>query len=65
MVMVEKLEFEGGISDFGAASAKIYTENVNGELDCDVLQNKVKQFLGKIPAQGKMVFEQDLARWYT
>ena len=36
-----------------------------GELHCDVLQNDVKQLLAKIPAQGKMVFELDLAPWHT
>ena len=41
-------------------NAKIYTENMNGELYCDVLQNGVKQFLAKILVQEKMVFEQDL-----
>ena len=38
---------------------------MNGELYCNVLQNEVKQFLTKIPAQGEMVFQQDLAPWHT
>ena len=38
---------------------------MNVGLYCDVLQNEVKQFLANIPAQGKMVFEQDLASWHT
>ena len=45
-----KLGIWGSISDIGATSAKIYTGNMNGELDCDVLQNEVKQFLAKTPA---------------
>ena len=55
----------GIISGFGATDAKIYTENMNGELYCDVLQNEVRQFLAKTPAQGKMVFQQDLTQWHT
>ena len=43
----------------------IYTENMNGQLHCDILQNEVKQFLAKTPATAKMIFRQDLAPWYT
>ena len=45
-----------GISGFGATNAKIYTENMNGKVDCNVLQNEVKLCLAKILAQGKMMF---------
>ena len=38
---------------------------MNGELNCDVLRNEAKQFLAKIPAQGKMVFQQGLTAWHT
>ena len=38
---------------------------MNGEYYCDVLQNEVKRSLAKIPAQGKMVFEQYLTPWHT
>ena len=37
---------------------------MNGELYCYVLHNEVKQFLAKIPAQGKMLFQQDLVPWH-
>ena len=60
-----KVGIWGGISGFGTTNAKIYTENMNGELYCDVLQNEMQQFLAKIPAQGKMVFQQDLTSWHT
>ena len=63
--MVGKARILGGISNFGTINAKIYTENMNGELYCDVLQNEVKQVLAKIPAHGKIVFQQDLAPWHT
>ena len=52
----EKVGICGGISDFGATNAKIYFGSMNGELCCNVLQNEVKQFLAKTPAQGKVVF---------
>ena len=55
----------GGISDFGAINARIYTENMNGELYYDVLQNEMKYFLEKFPAPGKMMFEQAFAPWHT
>ena len=57
----EKGEIWGGILGFGTTNEKIYTENMNGELYCDVLQDKVKQYLPKIPMKEKMVFQQDLA----
>ena len=65
LMMVEKLEFGGNISGIGATNAKIYIENINGELHCGILRNEMKQFLAKTPAQGKMVFEQGLAPRYT
>ena len=55
-----KVGIWGGISGFGTINAKVYTENMNGESYCDALENEVKQFLAKIPAQGKMGFQQDL-----
>ena len=54
-----------GISGFGTTNAKTDTENMNGELYCYVLRNKVKQCLAKIPGQEKMVFEEDSASWHT
>ena len=61
LAMLVKLEFRGGISGFEAINAKIYTENMNEELYYDVLHNEVKQFVRKAPAQGKMIFQQNLA----
>ena len=31
-----------GISDFSTTNARTYTENINDQLYCDVLQNEVK-----------------------
>ena len=62
----EKVEIWGGILGCGTTNERIYTENMNGELYCDFLQNEMKQFLAKMPVQqGKMMFEQDLAPWHT
>ncbi|CAF1534459.1 unnamed protein product [Adineta ricciae] len=60
-----KVGIWGGISGFGTTSAKIYTQNMNGQLYCDVLQNQVKQSMAKIPKNIKMIFQQDLAPWHT
>ena len=37
-----QIGIRGSISDFGATNAMVYTENTNGELDRDVLQNEAK-----------------------
>ena len=60
-----KVGIWGGISDFGATNAKVCTANMNRRLCCDVLQNEIKRFLAKIPTQGKIVFQPNLAPWYT
>ncbi|CAF3183212.1 unnamed protein product [Rotaria socialis] len=60
-----KVGIWGGISDVCTTNTRIYTENMNGQLYCDVLQKEVKQFLAKTPTTAKMVFQQDLAPWYT
>ena len=48
-----KARIWGDISSFGATNAKIYTESMNEELDFDVLQNEVKQFLAKLQRKRK------------
>ena len=60
-----KVGIWAAISGFGTLNARIYTENINDQLYCDVLQNEVKQFLAKTPATAKMIFQQDLAPWHT
>ena len=60
-----KIGIWGGISGFGTTAAKIYMENMNGHLYCDVLQHELKQFITKIPNKTKMIFQQDLAPWHT
>lgn len=60
-----KIGIWGGISGFGTTAAKIYTENMNGHLYCDVLQHELKKFITKIPKKTKMIYQQDLAPWHT
>lgn len=60
-----KLGIWGGISSFGTTSAKIYSENMNGGLYCDVLQHELKQSIAKIPHKTKIIFQQDLVPWHT
>ena len=49
-----------GISAFGTTATKIYTENMNGKLYCDVLQHQLKSQMTKKKSN---LFQQDLARW--
>ena len=56
---------KGGISGFGTTAAKIYTDNINGQLYCDILQMELKHSLKKIPKQTKVIYQQDLAPWHT
>ena len=54
-----------GISGFGTTAAKIYKDNMNGQLYCDTLQMELKHSLKKIPKQTKVTHQQDLAPWHT
>ena len=54
-----------GISGFGITAAKIYTDNMNGQLYCDILQMELKHSLKKIRKQTKVIYQQDLAPWHT
>ena len=54
-----------GISSFGTTTAKVYTENTNGQLYCDVLETELKRSMAKFPKKTKMVYQQDLAPWDT
>ncbi|CAF4617904.1 unnamed protein product [Rotaria socialis] len=60
-----KIGIWDGISDFGTTAAKIYMENMNGHLNCDVLQHELKQLITEIPNKTEMFFQQDLAPWHT
>lgn len=55
----------GGISGFGVTDIKLYTENMNGNLYCDVLQHQLKSSMARIPKNTKVFFQHDLAPWHT
>lgn len=55
----------GGISGFDTTPVRIYDENMNGNLYCDVLQHELKQYINKIPKKNQFVFQQDLVSWHT
>ena len=59
------MEIWGCISGFGTTTAKVYTEDMNGQLYCDVLETELKRFMAKFPKKTKMVYQQDLAPWHT
>ena len=60
-----KLGVWGGISGFGTTATKIYSENMNGNLYCDVLEHELKQSMRKISTKHRLTFQQDLAPWHT
>jgi transposase len=60
-----KVGIWGGISGFGTTAAKIYTENMNGQLYCDILQKELKRSMAKFPKKIKIIYQQDLAPWHT
>ena len=45
----EKVGIWDNISGFGSAAAKVYTENMNGNLYCHVLQHQLKPSIVKLP----------------
>ena len=54
-----------GISGFSIASIKLYTENMDSNLYCSLLQNELKQSMAKISNKTKIIFQQELAPWRT
>ena len=55
----------GNISDFGTTTAKIYTENINSQLYCDVLEAELKCSMAKFSKKTKMVCQEGLTPWHT
>ena len=51
-----KIGIWAGISSFGASVAKIYMENMNVKLYCDVLQHQLKHSMAQIPKNTKIFF---------
>ena len=51
------------ISDFGTTIGKVYMENINRQLYCDVLETELKRSMAKFLKKTKMVFQEDLVPW--
>ena len=41
------------------------TENIHGQLYCDVLETELKRSMAKFLKKTKIVYQQDLAPWHT
>ena len=55
----------GGISSFKTIVTKIFTENIFGQLYCDVLQTESKNSVARFPKKSKIIFQEDLSSWHT
>ena len=51
-----KVGIWSGISGFGTTAAKIYMENMDGKLYCDVLQHQLKHSVAQIPKNAMIFF---------
>ena len=53
----------GDISCFGITIGKIYMENINGQLYCDILETKLNRSMATFPKETKMVYQEDVTLW--
>ena len=60
-----KASIWAGISADGTTAARIFEGTMNGTLYCDVLQQELRQSMGKLPSKSAYTFQQDLAPWHT
>ncbi|CAF1667223.1 unnamed protein product, partial [Rotaria magnacalcarata] len=60
-----KLGIWGGISGRGTTEARIFNENMNGSVYCEVLSNELKRSMNKFQDKARLIFQQDLAPWHT
>ena len=49
------------ISGFGTTTTKVDTENINGQLYCDILETELKRSMTKFLKKTKTVYQKDLA----
>ncbi|CAF4332391.1 unnamed protein product [Rotaria magnacalcarata] len=61
----DKLGIWGGISGRGTTEPRIFNENMNGSVYCEVLSNELKRSMNKFQDKAKLIFQQDLAPWHT
>ena len=50
-----------GISGSETMTAKVYTENIDSQLYCDVLETELKRSIAEFPKKIKMIYQEDLA----
>ena len=55
----------GGISGQRSTEERIFDENMDGQRYCDALNHKLKRSTVKLPDKDKIIYQQDLAPWYT
>ncbi|CAF4418049.1 unnamed protein product, partial [Rotaria magnacalcarata] len=60
-----KLGIWCGISGRGTTEARIFNENMNESVYCEVLSNELKRSMNKFQDKAKLIFQQDLAPWHT
>ncbi|CAF1611181.1 unnamed protein product [Rotaria magnacalcarata] len=60
-----KVGIWGGISGAGTTMARIFEETMNGTVYCDVLQQELKQSMGKLSNKTAYTFQQDRAPWHA
>ncbi|CAF4837101.1 unnamed protein product [Rotaria sp. Silwood1] len=54
----------GGISGHGATEAKLFDENMDSEMYCDVLGGEFKRSIIKLHDKTKIIYQQDLTPWH-
>ena len=63
--MTQGRNIGGGGLDQGTTMARIFDDNMNGIIYCDVLQKELKQSIAQLPDKSSYIFQQDLAPWRT
>ena len=60
----EKLGIWESISAQGPTEARIYDENMDGQMYCDILSGKLKRSMAKLHDKDKIIYQQNLAPWH-
>jgi transposase len=60
-----KVGIWGGISGQGTTEAKIFDENMDGHMYCNILSGELKRSMAKLHDKANIIYQQDLAPWHT
>ena len=60
-----KIAIWSGISGHGTSILRLYSENMNGALYCDVLQIELKKSIQKLPQRNQIVYSKTWPPWHT